>query len=68
MLNMIKLKETYRHIKSGKIYQTKEFCKFKDTFSKEWIECVSYESINTESKKTYVRTLDNFAEKFEKIN
>jgi len=66
MLNGIKLNEVYRHIKTGNLYKTKEFCEFKDTFCGEWLACVSYEPIDRK-EKVYVRTLDNFAEKFEEV-
>jgi len=66
MLNGIKLNEVYRHIKTGGIYRTKEFCKFKETFCGEWLDCVAYEPVEGK-KHTYVRTLDNFAEKFEEV-
>jgi len=66
MLKDIKLNKLYRHINTKGIYKTKEFCEFKDAFCGEWLDCVIYEPVEGE-KHTYVRTLDNFAEKFEEV-
>ena len=65
MLKRIELGRVYEHKKTKKHYVTLEWCKFKDPFCREWIDCVSYVPVDkTNVAEPYVRTLDDFADRF----
>jgi len=66
VLKMIKLNKKYKHKENQKIYIPIKWCKFKDPDTREWLECVMYvPEDNPDIDEPYVRTLDDFADRFE---